>query len=105
MATRKEVFTKAMGMDAFSAEEKEVFAKAIASLDKRSSKPTKAQVANEAIKAKIAETLTAEPQTAKAIAEAVGESTNKVASLLKQIDGVIVTEAKGKNPKSYAIAK
>ena len=105
MATRKEVFTKAMGMDAFSAEEKEVFAKAIAALDKRSSKPTKAQIANEAIKAKIAEALTVEPQTAKVIADAVGESTNKVASLLKQIDGVIVTDAKGKNPKSYAIAE
>ena len=103
--TRKEVFTKAMNMDAFSAEEKEVFAKAIAQLDKRSDKPTKAQIANEAIKAKIAEVLTAEPKTAKAIADAVGESTNKVAALLKQIEGVIVTEAKGKNPKAYAIAE
>ena len=105
MATRKEVFTKAMGMDAFSAEEKEVFAKAIASLEKRSSKPTKAQIANEAVKAEIREVLTAEPQTAKAIAEAVGESTNKVAALLKKIEGVIVTEGKGKNPKTYSIAE
>ena len=105
MATRKEVFTKAMELDVFSAEEKEVFAKAIAQLDKRSDKPTKAQIANEGVKAKIAEALSAEPKTAKAIAEAVGESTNKVAALLKQIEGVIVTEAKGKNPKTYSIAE
>lgn len=106
MATRKEVFTKAMALtDVFSAEEIEVFKKAIASLDKRSSKPTKAQIANEAIKAEIANVLTVEPKTAKAIADEVGESTNKVAALLKQIEGVIVTEGKGKNPKTYSIAE
>ena len=106
MATRKEVFTKAMSLtDVFSAEEIEVFKKVIASLDKRSSKPTKAQIANEAIKAEIREVLTAEPKTAKAIADEVGESINKVAALLKQIEGVIVTEGKGKNPKTYSIAE
>ena len=107
MATRKEVFTKAMALtDVFSAEEIEVFKKAIASLDKRSSKPTKLQIANEAIKAEIREVLTAEPKTAKAIADAAGiESTNKVASLLRQMEGVIVTEGKGKNPKTYSIAE
>ena len=104
--TKREVFTKAMALtDVFSAEEIAVFEKAIASLDKRSSKPTKAQVANEAVKAEIAKVLSAEPKTAKAIAEAVGESTNKVAALLKQIEGVVVTEGKGKNPKTYSIAE
>ena len=104
--TKREVFTKAMALtDVFSAEEIAVFEKAIASLDKRSSKPTKAQVANEAVKAEIAKVLSTEPKTAKAIAEAVGESTNKVAALLKQIGGVVVTEGKGKNPKTYSIAE
>ena len=103
--TKREVLTKAVAMDGFTVEEKEVLTKMIAGLDKRSSKPTKAQIANEAVKAEIREVLTAEPKTAKAIAEAVGESTNKVAALLKQIEGVIVTEGKGKNPKTYSIAE
>ncbi len=103
--TKREVLTKAVAMDGFTAEEKEVLTKMIAGLDKRSSKPTKAQIANEAVKAEIREVLSAEPKTAKAIAEAVGESTNKVAALLKQIEGVIVTEGKGKNPKTYSIAE
>ena len=103
--TKREVLTKAVAMDGFTAEEKEVLTKMIAGLDKRSSKPTKVQIANEAVKAEIREVLSAEPKTAKAIAEAVGESTNKVAALLKQIEGVIVTEGKGKNPKTYSIAE
>ena len=104
--TKKDVFTKAMTLDAFSAEEKEVFAKAIAALEKRSSKPTKAQVANEVVKGAIVEVLTGtdEPLTAHAIAEAIGESTNKVAALLKQIEGVVKTEGKGKKPATYGIA-
>ena len=103
--TKREVLTKAVAMDGFTAEEKEVLTKMIAGLDKRSSKPTKAQIANEAVKAEIREVLTAEPKTAKAIADEVGESTNKVAALLKQIEGVIVTEGKGKKPKTYSIAE
>lgn len=103
--TKREVLTKAVAMDGFTAEEKEVLAKMIAGLDKRSSKPTKAQIANEAVKAEIREALTAEPMTAKAIADAVGESTNKVAALLKQIEGVVKVEGKGKNPATYYIAE
>lgn len=103
--TKREVFTKAMNMvDAFTEEEIEVFRKAITALDKRSSKPTKAQIANEGVKADIYAALTSEPQTAKAIAETVGVTTNKVAALIKQIDGVVVTPAKGKNPAMYALA-
>jgi ABC-type Zn uptake system ZnuABC Zn-binding protein ZnuA len=102
--TKRDVLTKAMGMD-FTEDEIEVIKGMIAGLDKRSAKPTKAQVANEAVKAEIRKVLTAEPKTAKAIAEAVGESTNKVAALLKQIEGVVVTEGKGKNPKTYSIAE
>ena len=103
--TKREVLTKAVGMDGFTVEEKEVLTKMIAGLDKRSSKPTKAQVANEAVKAEIREVLSAEPKTAKEIAEAVGESTNKVAALLKQIEGVEkVKGEKSKDSARYKIA-
>lgn len=103
--TKKDVLTKALDME-FTNEEKEVIQKMIDGLEKRSSKPTKAQVANEGVKLAIVEVLTGTdtPLSAKAIAEAVGESTNKVAALLKQIEGVVKTEGKGKNPATYAIA-
>ena len=103
--TKREVLTKVVEGVALSEAEIEVVKGMIESLAKKSSKPTKAQVANEAVKAEIREVLTAEPKTAKAIADEVGESTNKVAALLKQIEGVIVTEGKGKNPKTYSIAE
>ena len=102
--TKRDVLTKAMGMD-FTEDEIEVIKGMIAGLDKRSAKPTKAQIANEAVKAEIAKVLTAEPKTAKEIAEAVGESTNKVAALLKQIEGVVKVEGKGKKPATYAFVK
>ena len=86
--TKREVFTKAMEMFTEGSEEREVMAKAIAQLDKKSSKPTKAQLENEGYKAQIAEVLTDEPRTAKQIADALGLTTNKVASLLRQMDGV-----------------
>ena len=101
--TKKSVLTKVVEGVALSEDEIAVVKKMIEGLAKKSSK---AQVANEAVKAEIAKVLTAEPKTAKAIAEAAGiESTNKVASLLRQMEGVIVTEGKGKNPKQYAIAE
>ena len=103
--TKKSVLTKVVEGVALSEDEIAVVKKMIEGLTKKSSKPTKAQVANEAVKAEIAKVLTAEPKTAKAIADEVGESTNKVAALLKQIEGVIVTEGKGKNPKTYSIAE
>lgn len=103
--TKKSVLTKVVEGVALSEDEIVVVKKMIEGLEKKSSKPTKAQIANEAVKAEIAKVLTAEPKTAKAIADEVGESTNKVAALLKQIEGVIVTEGKGKNPKTYSIAE
>lgn len=103
--TKKSVLTKVVEGVALSEDEIAVVKKMIEGLAKKSSKPTKAQIANEAVKAEIAKVLTAEPKTAKAIADEVGESTNKVAALLKQIEGVIVTEGKGKNPKTYSIAE
>lgn len=86
--TKREVFTKAMEMFAENSEEREVMAKAIAQLDKKSSKPTKAQLENEKIKAQIAEYLGDEPQTAREIAEGVGITVNKAAALLRAIEGV-----------------
>ena len=86
--TKREVFTKAMEMFAEGSEEREVMAKAIAQLDKKSSKPTKAQLENEKIKAQIAEYLGDEPQTAREIAEGVGITVNKAAALLRAIEGV-----------------
>lgn len=86
--TKREVFTKAMALFEEGSEEREVLAKAIAQLDKKSSKPTKAQLENEGYKAQIAEYLGAEPQTARQIAEGVGLTTNKVAALLRAMDGI-----------------
>ena len=103
--TKREFLVKAMEKFAEGSEEREVAEKMIASLDKKSSKPTKAQIENEAIKVKIAEAMGTEPQTAKAIADEVGYSTAKVAALLKQIEGVVKVEGKGKNPATYHIAE
>lgn len=86
--TKREVFTKAMEMFAEGSEEREVMAKAIAQLDKKSSKPTKAQIENEKIKAEIAEVVTDEPKTAREIADETGYTVNKVAALLRQIEGI-----------------
>ena len=86
--TKREVFTKAMEMFPENSEERTVMEKAIAQLDKKSSKPTKAQIENEGYKAQIAEYLGTEPQTARQIAEGVGLSTNKVAALLRAMDGI-----------------
>ena len=100
--TKREVLTKAVAMDGFTEEEKEVLKKMIAGLDKKSSKPTKAQIANEGIKAQIIEVLGEEPKTAREIADAIGETTNKVAALLRQIDGVEkIPGAKTKDAPKY----
>ena len=74
--TKREVFTKAMELFDEGSEEREVLAKAIAQLE------------NEGYKAQIAEYLGTEPQTARQIAEGVGLTTNKVAALLRAMDGI-----------------
>lgn len=74
---------------------------------KRKNTPSKTAVANEPIKAQIAEVLTSEPMTASDVAEAVGISTQKASALLRQIDGLTVTEVKVKGKgkvKGYALA-
>jgi len=100
--TRKSVLTKAMEIELFSKEEKDVIKKMIDSLDHKSSKPTKAQTENLAIKVQIAEILT-QPMTAREIADALGISTNKVASLLRQMDVEKIKGEKSKDAPKYAL--
>lgn len=86
--TKREFLVAVKELEGCTDEMKAVADKMIAGLDKKSSKPTKTQIANDAIKAKILEVLGEEPKTAREIAEAIDETTNKVAALLRQIDGV-----------------
>lgn len=74
---------------------------------KRKNAPSKTAIANEPIKAKIKKVLTSEPQTASEIAEKVEISTQKCSALLRQIDGLTVTEVKVKGKgkvNGYALA-
>ena len=76
--------------------------------EKRKNAPSKTAIANEPIKAQIVEILTHEPLTASEVANAVGISTQKASALLRQIEGLSVTEVKvpkkGK-VKGYALAE
>lgn len=74
---------------------------------KRKNSPSKKSVENEPIKAKISEVLTNTPQSASEIAEKVEISTQKASALLRQIEGLSVTEIKVKGKgkvKGYALA-
>lgn len=73
---------------------------------KRAERPSKNAIANEPIKAKIAEVLTSEPQTASVIASAVGISVQKASSLLRQMDCEVteVKVPKKGTQKAYFIA-
>ena len=84
----------------------------IAKLDernaKRASKPSAKQKENESIKEKILEVLTTEPKVASEIGELVGISVNKASALLRQIEGLTITEVKVKGKgkvKGYALAE
>ena len=73
---------------------------------KRANTPSKKAKENEPIKEAIVAVLTAEPMTASEIAEEVGISVQKASALLRQIDGLTVTEVKSKGKgkvKGYAI--
>lgn len=75
---------------------------------KRKNSPSKTAIANEPIKAHIVEVLTHEPQTASDIASKVEISTQKCSALLRQIEGLVVTEVKVKGKgkvKGYALAQ
>ena len=72
---------------------------------KRKNTPSKTAIANEPIKAQIVEALGKEPKTASEIAELVGITTQKASALLRQIEGLTVTEVKVKGKgkvKGYA---
>ena len=74
---------------------------------KRREKPSKTAKENEPIKEKILEVLTDTPMVASEVGELVGISTNKASALLRQIDGLTVTEVKVKGKgkvKGYALA-
>ena len=74
---------------------------------KRRNTASKKAKENEPIKAEIFKVLTDEPMTASMIAEAVGITTQKASALLRQIDGLTVTDVKAKGKgkvKGYAIA-
>ena len=74
---------------------------------KRKNTPSKTALANEPIKAQIMEVLTNEPMTASEVAEKVEISTQKASALLRQIDGLTITEVKVKGKgkvKGYALA-
>jgi len=73
---------------------------------KRKGRPSKNTLANEPIKARILEVLTDEPMTAAEVAQRVEISTQKASALLRQIDGLVVTEVKVKGKgkvKGYAL--
>lgn len=74
---------------------------------KRAHTPSKTAIANEPIKAKIVEVLTDSPQSAGEIAEKVGITVQKASALLRQIEGIEVSEIKVKGKgkvKGYAVA-
>ena len=74
---------------------------------KRKNTPSKTAVANEPIKEAIVSILTSEPLTASEVAEKVEISTQKASALLRQIEGLTVTEVKVKGKgkvKGYALA-
>ena len=107
VVTKRDVITKVLGLDGvLTDEEREVVQKMIGQLDNRSSKPTKAQIENVGIKNDIlAVVADGKARTAKEIADEVGRSTAKVASLLAQAvkDGKVekIAPAKTKDAPTY----
>jgi hypothetical protein len=105
-ATRKSVLTKAMDMD-FTAEEKEIIGKMIASLDKKGSNGISDKVQAErtaefqAIYDYLAEN---GASTATQIAKALDMSVQKITARIKGADGIYRKPAKGKNPALINIA-
>ena len=111
----KREFLEAVKEAALSDEMTEFAVAAIEALDKRNTKrretPTKAQVANEGIKAEILAALDEGAQFASEVAEKVGVSTQKASALLRQLvaEGkVAVAEVKVKGKgalKQYTVAE
>lgn len=107
--TKREFLVAVKAIEGIS---EEMVAKAdemIASLDNRSSKPTKAQVENEGFKAQILEYLVGVEGavTAAKVAEDTGIVKGKVVALLGQLakaGKVVAEKGKGKAPMSYKVA-
>lgn len=108
--TRREFFEAVMAVEGIEVELHDFAANEIEKLNarnaKRSSTPSKRSLANEPIKEEIVKVLTHDAQSASEIAEKVGISTQKSSSLLRQIDGLAVSElkVKGRKVKGYALA-
>ena len=108
--TRREFFEAVMAVENIDVELHDFAANEIEKLNarnaKRSSTPSKRSLANEPIKEEIVKVLTHDAQSASEIAEKVGISTQKSSSLLRQIDGLSVSELKikGRKVKGYALA-
>ena len=108
--TRREFFEAVMANETVAVELRDFAANEIEKLNarnaKRSSTPSKRSLANEPIKEEIVKVLTHDAQSASEIAEKVGISTQKSSSLLRQIDGLSVSElkSKGRKVKGYALA-
>lgn len=108
--TNREFFEKVIA----TVSDEELVAKAteeLAKLDARNAKrkntPSKKSVENEPIKDAIKAVLSDTPLTASEIAEKVEISTQKASALLKQIEGLTVTDVKVKGKgtrKAYALA-
>lgn len=108
--TRREFFEAVMANEAVAVELRDFAGEQIEKMNarnaKRSSTPSKRSLANEPIKEEIVKVLTHDAQSASEIAEKVGISTQKSSSLLRQIDGLAVSElkVKGRKVKGYALA-
>lgn len=113
--TNREFLSAISTNGSLSADLREFALSAIARLDKRNEKrrntPTKAQTANEPVKAAIAEAVENGAHFASEIAVVVGVSTQKVSALCRQMvdDGVLTVKTvkvKGKGEvKFYAVTE
>lgn len=103
--TKREFIEMAIEFEGATEEFKAKGLEMLKGLEKRNTKPTKAQIANEGIKDEIAEVLEGKEMTAKEIAEAIGQSTNKVASLLRQMPVEKVAGEKAKDAPKYRMAE
>lgn len=87
--TKIEMINSMLTKYEFSTEEVEFLIKYRESIAKanarKSTKPTKTQIANEGLKERILEVLTSEGVTAKAVGEALEVSSQKASALLKQL--------------------
>ena len=103
--TKREFIEMAIEFEGATEEFKAKGLEMLKGLEKRNTKPTKAQIANEGIKDEIAEVLEGKAMTAKEIADAIGQSTNKVASLLRQMPVEKIAGEKAKDAPKYRIAE